>query len=100
MRDRGKTAFNFYDRERGKSVRLLVKNLPQNMKRDETTEFILCAPFEQVFSQSEVHCEAPKDSFSRKPGTVCPRCGEECREPFLRVLDGEIICLDCAESVG
>jgi formylmethanofuran dehydrogenase subunit E len=29
---------------------------------------------------------------------ICPRCGEQCREPFLRVVDGEIICLDCAEK--
>ncbi len=98
LRDRGKTAFNFYDRARGKSVRLLVKNWPQDLSREETTEFILRAPFEQVFRQSETRFEAPRDSFSRKPGKVCPRCGEECREPFLRVRNGEVVCLDCAEE--
>ena len=32
------------------------------------------------------------------PRLICPRCGEQCREPFLRVSDGEIVCLDCAEK--
>jgi formylmethanofuran dehydrogenase subunit E len=98
LRDRGKTAFNFYDRAQNKNVRLLLKQWPEGMSKEETTEFILNAPFDQVFSQFPARFEAPKDSFSRKPGMICPRCGEQCREPFLRVVDGEIVCLDCAEK--
>lgn len=98
LRDRGKTAFNFYDRAQNKNVRLLLKQWPEGMSKEETTEFILNAPSDQVFSQSPARFEAPKDSFSRKPGMICPRCGEQCREPFLRVVDGEIVCLDCAEK--
>lgn len=98
LRDRGKTAFNFYDREKGRGVRLVLKDQPEGKSREESTAFILTAPFDQVFSRTEVHFEAPRDSFRRKPGMICPRCGEQCREPFLRVSDGEIVCLDCAEK--
>ena len=98
LRDRGKTAVNFYDREKGSNVRLVLKEQPEGMSRDESTEFILTAPFDRVFSLTDVHFEAPGSSFGRKSGRVCPRCGETCREPFLRVKDGEIVCLDCAEK--
>jgi formylmethanofuran dehydrogenase subunit E len=61
-------------------------------------EYLLTAPFEQVFDQTEVRFEAPPDTFKRYKTRKCPHCGEDCREPFLRVLGGEIICLDCAEK--
>ncbi len=98
LRDRGKTAFNFYDRARDRSVRLLLKQWPEGMSRDETMEYILTAPFEQVFDQMEARFEAPREGFTRKPKRICPRCSEECNEPFLRIRDGEIVCLDCAEK--
>ncbi len=98
LRDRGKTAFNFYDREKGRNVRLVMKDLPEGMSREESAEYILTAPFDRVFRQTDVHFDAPRDSFRRKPGMICPRCGEQCREQFLRVKDGEIVCLDCAEK--
>jgi formylmethanofuran dehydrogenase subunit E len=61
-------------------------------------EYLLTAPFEQVFDQTEVRFEAPPDTFKRYKTRKCPRCGEDCREPFLRVVGGEIVCLDCAEK--
>ena len=98
LRDRGKTAFNFYDREKGRNVRLVMKDLPEGMSREESAEYILTAPFDRVFRQTDVHFDAPRDNFRRKLGMICPRCGEQCREQFLRVKDGEIVCLDCAEK--
>ena len=98
LRQRGKTAFNFYDRATGKSVRLAAKSWPEGMSRDEMTEFILTAPLDEVFAQTPVHFEAPENRFVRKPSRICSRCGESCSEPFLRVRDGEIVCLDCGEA--
>lgn len=98
LRPRGKTAFNFYDRDSGKSVRLAAHDWPQLPDRKEMTEFILTAPLEQVFVQTPVHFDAPPNTFTRRESRNCPRCGESCSEPFLRVVDGEIVCLDCAES--
>ena len=50
LRDRGKTAFNFYDREKGRGVRLVLKSQPEGMSREESTEFILTAPFDSCGS--------------------------------------------------
>ena len=99
LRETGKTAFNFYDRATGRSVRLVAKVWPENLSRDELTDYILTAPLEAVFDQTEVHFEAPADTFKRHKSIVCPRCGEACTEPFLRVVDGVVVCLDCASRV-
>ena len=93
-----RTAFNFYDREAGKSLRLIACDWPEGLSRQELIAFILTAPPEQVFTQTPVHFEAPPDGFTRKASRKCARCGESCSEPFLRVRDGEIVCLDCAEN--
>ena len=98
IRDRGKTAFNFYDRASGKSVRLILQPMPEGLKKEESIEFLLTAPFERVFRQTETRFAPPEDTFRRVPSRRCPRCGADCREPFLRVVDGEIVCLDCAEA--
>lgn len=98
LRQRGKTAFNFYDRDTGKSVRLVMSDWPKISDRKEMAEFILSAPLEQVFAQTPVHFDAPPNTFTRHESRKCPRCGEFCSEPFLRVVHGEIVCLDCAES--
>ena len=99
LRETGKTAFNFYDRATGRSVRLVAKVWPENLSRDELADYILTAPLEAVFDQTEVHFEAPADTFKRHKSKVCPRCGEACIEPFLRAVDGEVVCLDCASRV-
>lgn len=97
IRLRGKTAFNFYDRKDGKSLRLIAGDCPAGLSREESIEFILTAPLEEVFSVTLVHFQAPPDNFSRKRSAKCARCGEKYNEPFLRIKDGEIVCLDCAE---
>lgn len=98
LRERGKTAFNFYDRASGKRVRLIAKAWPEGLSRDEMTEYILTAPADEVFTQTPVRFQAPEDTFKRYKSVNCPRCGEACTEPFLRIVDGETICLDCAEA--
>ena len=98
VRPRGKTAFNFYDRASGRSVRLAAKQWPEGLSREEMAEYILTAPLAEVFSQTPVRFEPPEDRFVPRPSRVCPRCGESCGEAFLRVLNGEIVCLDCAEA--
>ncbi len=98
VRERGKTAFNLYDRASGKSVRLLAKPQPAGLSREEKTDFILTAPFDEVFVKTPVRFIAPPDVHVRHEAVKCPLCGEECAEPFLRVKNGVTICLDCAEK--
>ncbi len=97
IRKRGKTAFNFYSRNTGTDVRLLARDWPQGLEKAEMIEFLLTAPLEQVFDLTETRFAPPPDSFTRRPSVKCARCGEACREPFLRIVQGETVCLDCAE---
>lgn len=99
LRETGKTAFNFYDRATGKSVRLIAKPWSESLNRDKLTDFILTAPLEMVFAQRDVRFEVPADTFKRHKSVICPRCGETCIEPFLRISDGEIVCLECASRI-
>ncbi len=98
LRDRGKTAFDVYDLETGKSVRICAVSWPQGMSKDETIEFILTAPLEQVFSTGEAHFDYKEGPFSRRGKQKCQLCGEECSEDFMRIRDGKAICLDCFEK--
>lgn len=42
-------AFNFYDAQSGKNVRLCYKSPDNGMSREELTEYILTAPFEELY---------------------------------------------------
>ena len=61
IRPRGKTAFNFYDRLAGKSLRLIAGSWPEGLSRQEMIAFILTAPPERVFTRTPVRFEAPED---------------------------------------
>jgi len=98
LKDMGKTAFNFYDRHSGKSVRLILRALPDDMSRDEMKVFILEAPFDEVFIRSETSLVAPPDIYKPVGSGKCSVCGESCKEPYLRFLNGAPVCLVCEEK--
>lgn len=98
IRRRGKAAFNFYDRNSGRSLRLAAIDTPEGLSREACIEFILTAPLARVFHVTECRFQAPPNLHARRRRALCARCGESCDEPFLRIRDGEILCLDCAES--
>lgn len=66
VRDSDEAAFNFYDRESGKSVRLVTAAMPEGMSREEKRDFILTAPLDEVFEQTAVRFEAPPDLPPKK----------------------------------
>ena len=99
IRDRGKVAFNFYDRTSGKGVRLVDRDWPKDLDRPALIEYLLTAPREQVFSLTEVRFDPPPDIFVREPSQKCAHCGEDCRESALRVRNGALVCMDCAETI-
>ena len=65
VRDSNEAAFNFYDRESGRSVRLAA-DTPAGLSRDEKRDFILTAPLDKVFTQTPVRFEAPPDLPPKK----------------------------------
>ena len=62
IRDEGRAAFNFFERDHERALRLSCRTWPEGMSRPELAEFILTAPVEQVFEQTVARYQAPVDS--------------------------------------
>ena len=91
----GKQAFHFYDRKRGKSVRLILKNYPANMTKEERLHYYLSLEPQDMFAVMESKIALPQtaklfDSY------VCECCGEVTAANWIRIQDGKKLCLDCA----
>ena len=94
FRIRGKQAYSFFNRNNGKSIRLVLKDLPKMESREEKQRYILEAPLNEVFDLKEPGYELPEPArlFS---SVICESCGESTAEPYIRIENGKKICLDC-----
>ena len=94
---RGKSAYSFYNRKTGQSVRLVMKPKPEGMTREESFAYYQA-------------CD-PRDMFEVKPATirlpeparifrsyVCDCCGESAGANWIRLAGDKKLCLDCWES--
>ena len=94
---RGKSAYSFYNRKNGKSVRLVLKPKPEGMTREESFAYYQgCSP-EEMFEVKDTTIPLPEkaklfDSY------VCDCCGETTGANWIRLADGKKLCLDCYES--
>jgi formylmethanofuran dehydrogenase subunit E len=96
-RGTGKMAFSFFDRRSGKSVRVLLKPIPDEMDRTDRQAYILQAPLEAVFAFSKPRFPLPPEA--RRFATVtCEICGEGAPEHKMRLQNGKKVCLDCFEE--
>ncbi len=94
---RGKQAFSFYDRASGKSVRLVLKPRPREMTREESYAYYQgCQPQEMFdVKAATIGLPEPARLFA---SSACASCGEQTGANWLRVLDGQHVCLDCYPS--
>ena len=94
---RGKSAYSFYNRKTGQSVRLVLKPTPKSMTREESFAYM--------------QAQEPKDLFEVKPTTisvpekarlftsyVCDCCGELTGANWIRLSGEKKLCLDCYET--
>ena len=94
---RGKSAYSFYNRKTGKSVRLVLKPRPEGMTKAESfTYYQACHP-EEMFDVKETTICLPEparifDSYT------CECCGETAGANWIRLADGKKLCLDCYET--
>ena len=94
---RGKSAYSFYNRKSGKSVRLVLKPTPQGMTKAESFDYFQrCRP-EDMFDVKETTVSLPEkarlfDSY------VCACCGEVTGANWIRLAEGKHLCLDCFET--
>lgn len=94
VRDTGKAAFSFYNTESGRTLRLVLKAGPAGMNRDQMTQWLLTAPFQEVFAVTDV--KVPFPEYKPGPGeVVCSVCGEQVLETLIHVRNGQFVCCDC-----
>ena len=91
---RGKQAFSFYNRKTGKSVRLVLKDKPEGMTKEESFEYYRGCEPEEMFDVKETTIKLPTqaklfDSYK------CECCGEVTGANWIRIQNGKKVCLDC-----
>lgn len=94
FRIRGKQAYSFFNRNNGKSVRLVLKELPKMESREEKQNYILDTPMDEVFEIKKPGYPIPEEA-RLFPSVQCELCGESTAEPYIRLENGKKVCLDC-----
>ena len=94
---RGKSAYSFYNRKTGKSVRLVLKPKPEGMTREASFAYYQACKPEEMFDVKETTIAVPEtarlfDSYT------CDCCGEITGANWIRIAGDRKLCLDCYES--
>ncbi|MBS6194961.1 MAG: TraR/DksA C4-type zinc finger protein [Clostridiales bacterium] len=94
---RGKSAYSFYNRSTGKSLRLVLRPAAREMTRQESFAYYQsCAP-EEMFEVKETPWKVPEKARIFR-SLRCDCCGETASENMMRLEGDRILCLDCYES--
>ncbi len=94
---RGKSAYSFYNRKTGSSVRLVLRPMPAGVTRANSFAYFQSCKPEEMFDVKETTIALPEkaklfDSF------VCDCCGETTGANWVRLHDGKTLCLDCIDT--
>ena len=90
---RGKSAYSFYNRKTGASVRLVLKPRPSMTKEESFAYHQACAP-EDMFEVKQTTLTVPEKArlFT---SFVCDCCGEVTGANWVRLSGDQKLCLDC-----
>ena len=91
---RGKQAFSFYNRTTGRSVRLVLKDRPEGMSRQEPFAYYQSLAPRDMFTVKETTITLP-ESARLFQSVKCECCGETTAENMIRLENGKKLCLDC-----
>ncbi len=92
----GKQAFSFYNRKTGHSIRLVLNVSTQGMSKDEAFEYFHTCRQEDMFEVKKT--TIPQPEHARMFGSyVCEQCGEITGSNWIRIQNGQKLCLDCAD---
>ena len=94
---RGKQAFSFYNRANGRSVRLVLKDRPQGMSRQESFAYYQSLAPRDMFTAKETTITLP-ESARIFQSVKCECCGETTAENMIRLENGKKLCLDCYQA--
>ncbi len=93
----GKSAYSFYDRQSGRSVRLLLKPAPDGMTKAESFAYFQSCRPEEMFEVMPARIVLPEKAQLFE-SYVCQCCGEKTGANWIRIQDGKKLCPDCAVS--
>ena len=90
---RGKSAYSFYNRKTGRSVRLVLKPNPGISREESFAYYQVCAP-EDMFEVKQTTLAVPEKArlFT---SFVCDCCGEVTGANWVRLSGDRKLCLDC-----
>ena len=91
---RGKSAYSFYNRKTGKSVRLVLKPKPKGMTKEESFSYYQACPPEEIFDVKATTITLPEKARMFDSYT-CDCCGESTGANWIRLAEGKKLCLDC-----
>ena len=94
---RGKQAFSFYNRTTGRSVRLVLKDRPEGMSRQESFAYYQSLAPRDMFTLKETTITLP-ESARLFQSVKCECCGETTAENMIRLENGKKLCLDCYQA--
>ncbi len=97
LRNTGKMAFSFFNRQNGDSLRLLYTPSNKKMDRVQSQEHILTASVELLFDTMKPNYALPQKAKSFET-IICEQCGEGAPEHKIRIHIGQKVCLDCYED--
>jgi len=94
---RGKQAYSFYNRETGKSVRLVLKPKPEGMTKEESFLYYQACRPEDMFEVKSAVIRLPERA-RLYASFVCDCCGEMTGANWIRLAGERKLCLDCYEE--
>lgn len=97
FRNTGKSAYSFYERSTGKSIRIVLKPFSRSMDRKEKQEFLLNSKPEDIFDFKEPRFSVPQKAKIFQT-IICEKCGEGAADQKIRFMEGKKVCLDCFEE--
>lgn len=90
---RGKQAFSFYNRQTGKSARLILKETPE-MSKEAKQQYLLMSEPSILFDVKDTTYALPEKARIFK-SFKCEHCNENTAEGMIRLQNGKKLCLDC-----
>ena len=97
LKNTGKQAFTFINRDNGKAMRFYFKAQNNGMERSQFQEYLLQAPVDDLFVCQEITTEPPELARAFV-SLVCTQCGESASEYKMRLQGGKEVCLDCYQD--
>lgn len=93
----GKQVYSMYNRTTGKSVRLVLRDRPAGMSREEAFRWYRDSDPEVLFDVQSTVLALPERGAPMASQT-CDCCGEMTGEKWLRLVGDRKVCIDCYET--